>query len=465
VALSTLRTGTDCRGSPAGRVRVGLLGTTTVTLDGNPVHLTPGTVRLLLRLVAAEGEAVTASQLFLDLWPPPLLGRVGQRERNEVQKRVLELRRKMEPGQPTSEALLVHTESVPTARYTQSAYRLVLGREQLDYLEFTELVNRAAHAPPATAVALLTRALELWRGAPLADVAGQDFAARLVTRLKSLRKVAREELARNLTELGRPEAALPVAEDLVADFPDDAELAKSLRSLRERLRARHASDVLRREFSGLRVELLVRRGDLFDQDDANLVIGFGDTFDTATDSYAAISRDSVQGQLAERVYGGDRKRLDADLAKGLQGIQPVAVESAQAKPRGKRRRYPVGTVVRLPLDGRRVFAVVHCRQDLDLVTHSSAAELRLALEQVWRAARQHGLLKPVAIPVVGADLARVNELSREQLMIMIIDTFLKSCRDSRCAPELRIVLRPSDMERVRIPDIARFVEALDQDGR
>ena len=448
-----------------GRVRVGILGTTTVTLDGTLVHLTPGTVRLLLRLVAAEGEAVTASQLYLDLWPPPLHGRVGQRERNEVQKRILELRRKTEPGRPTSTALLVRTESVPTARYTQSAYRLTMGREQIDYLEFTDLVNRATLAPPATAVALLTRALELWRGTPLAVVAGQDFAVRLGTRLKSLHKNAREELIRNMIELGRPEAALPFAEDLVADFPADAELAKTLGSLRDRLRARHAGDVLRREFSGLGVELKVRRGDLFDQDDANLVIGFGDTFDTAVDGYAAISRDSVQGQLIERVYGGDRKRLDAELAKGLQGIRPVMVENAQAKPRGKRRRYPVGTVARLSLDGRRIFAVVHCRQDLDLVTRSSAAELRQALDQVWRAVRQHGLLRPVAIPLVGACLARVNELSQEQLMIMIIDTFLKNCRDSRCAPELRIVLRLSDVERVRVSDVARFVEALDQDGQ
>lgn len=439
-----------------------MLGATTVTLDGELVHLTPGTARLLLRLIAAEGEPVTANRLFQDLWPPTLRGRIGTGERNQVHKRVTELRQRIEPGQATSEALLVRTETVPTARHVQ--YRLVMGSEQLDYLEFTELVNRAAQAPPATAVTLLDRALELWRGAPLANVADEEFAARLIARLNSLHRTAREELARNLIELGQPDRALPVAEGLAADFPDDAELAGVLRSLREQLRTRHAGDVLRREFSGLRAELVVRRGDLFNQDDANLVVGFGDTLDTATDSYAAISKESVLGQLIDRVYGGNRRLLDTDLSKGLQHIQPVAVETAQAKPRGKRRRYPVGTVAPLPFDGRRVFAVVHCRQDLDLVTHSSAAELRLALEQLWRAVRQQGLLKPVAIPLVGAGLARVNELSREQLMIMIIDTFLESCRDSRCAPELRIVLRPADMERVRILDVARFVEELDEDG-
>jgi hypothetical protein len=99
------------------------------------------------------------------------------------------------------------------------------------------------------------------------------------------------------------------------------------------------------------------------------------------------------------------------------------------------------------------------------MTHSTPAELRAGLEQLWRSVRRHGLLKPVAMPLVGSGLARVTELTREQLMIMIIDTFLKSCRDSRCAPELRLMLRKSDIRWVRISDVARFVESLDRDGR
>ena len=42
-------------------------------------------------------------------------------------------------------------------------------------------------------------------------------------------------------------------------------------------------------------------GDLFDEADANLVVGFADTFDTATENDAVISRASVQGQLLDRL--------------------------------------------------------------------------------------------------------------------------------------------------------------------
>jgi hypothetical protein len=50
-------------------------------------------------------------------------------------------------------------------------------------------------------------------------------------------------------------------------------------------------------------------------------------------------------------------------------------------------------------------------------------------------------------------------------MIMIIDTFIKNSRDERFAPELRIVIRPQDVERIRMSDVARFVETLDQNGK
>jgi DNA-binding SARP family transcriptional activator len=444
------------------RVRVGVLGATDVSLDGEAAHLTPRTVRVLLRLIAAEGEAVAANEIYRDLWGLPPRGMITRSHRNEVQKRVHELRQKMEPD---GAGRILMTERLLGAREPQSAYRLVLDAEQLDCRDFASLVSRAASAGAATTVALCARALALWRGSPLADVAGEEFAVPLARRLEGLRVTALRELARAQAELGRPDLALPVADQLAALLPGDAGAARTLEALREEVRGMHPDDLLRREFPGLGVTVVVRCGDMFEQDDANLAMGFGDTFDTAIADDAVISRDSVQGQLLDRLYGGDRRRLDADLRRGLRGVEAVRVENAHDKPRGKRVRYPVGTVVPLPMDGRRVFGFVHCRQDLDLVTHSTPAELRLGLEQLWRSVRQYGLLRPVAIPLAGSGLARVAGLTREQLMILIIDTFLTSCRDARCASELRIVLRKSQVGRMRISDVARFVETLDREGR
>ncbi|RKS74318.1 DNA-binding SARP family transcriptional activator [Actinomadura pelletieri DSM 43383] len=446
------------------RIHVGVLGPAVLSVGGHEVGLAPLTVKLLVRLVAAEGEAVSAMRLYRDVWNEPAAadtGATGRLHRTEVQKRILELRRAL--GRDEAARVLL-TEQVLNGRGTESAYRLVLASDQLDCAEFGERVNRAAHAAPATAAALLTRALELWRGRPLPEASGAEFARTMTRRLTAQYDTARRELVRVHLELGHLDAALPLAERLAEERPDDEEATGPLRTIRKRLRARHGDEVLRREFSGLRVAVTVKRGDVFAEDDANLVVGFGDTFDTDTTDDFVISRESVQGQLLHRVYGGDRELLDKELRRGLRRVAPTGRDSPRDKPRGKRLRYPIGTVVSLPLSGRRVFATVHCRQGFDLATTSTPEDLRTGLERLWESVDVHGLRKPVATPLLGAGFARLDALDREQIMMLIIVTYLRACRVRRVAPELRIVLRPEDLAHVRLADVARFVEALDSDG-
>jgi hypothetical protein len=341
-----------------------------------------------------------------------------------------------------------------------SAYRLVLNQSQLDRLEFERLVNEATHAAPVTAAALLDRALGLWRGTPLAEVAESPFAQPLVRHLTDLYGTARRELVRVHSELGQLHLALPIAETLAQEAPDDPDAARTLRTLRERLRARHGDEVLRHEVAPLRTTVVIKRGDLFDQQDANLVVGFGDTFDTSTDD-VVISQDSVQGQLLHRVYDGSREALDRELRRALRTVTPAGRESVRDKPRGKRVRYPLGTVVPLPLPGRRIFATVYCRQGNDLVTRGTREHLRDALERLWESVIVHGLYKPVAVPLVGSRLARIDGLSDEESLMMITETFLRASRITPVSPELRIVVRPSSLERMRVLDVVRFVEGMD----
>ncbi|MFJ9643618.1 macro domain-containing protein [Streptomyces sp. NPDC101206] len=430
------------------------------------VRLTPLTVRLLLRLVAAEGEAVTSGDLYTDLWGEPVRGRIGRPHRTEVQKRVLELRRAL-GAQERGGGELLRTEQVVTKRGQESAYRLTLGAERLDALEFAELFRRAAHTGTATTIGLLTRALELWRGRPLGEVADTEFAQPLIRRLTAMYESACAELVRAHTDADRPELALPVAERLAAQRPYDDAALELLQGLWSRLRERHGAELLRHEFHSARATLVVKRGDLFSESDASLVAGFGDTFDTATENDLVISRDSVQGQLLHRVFGGDRALLDRELRRGLRTVEPTGRESVRDKPRGKRLRYPVGTVVPVSLaeqPGRRVFAVAYSRQGLDLVARSTPEELRFSLGRLWESVARHGLLRPVAIPLVGAGLARVTALEGHEVIGMIAETFLHACRDRPVTPELRIVIRPEDLRRIQLPEAARLVEGLDTGG-
>lgn len=436
-----------------------MLGPVRLDVDGIPVRLTPLTTRLLVRLVAAEGEAVPVRQLRRDVWGLADGPRhLDQRNRNEVQKRVLELRRALDPRQDGTAARVLRTEQQVTVHGPETAYRLVLRPEELDSARFTAVVGAALLAPPATAAHELIAALDLIRGRPLAEVNGETFADPFIRRLTTLLDSARRELVRVQADLGRPDLALPVAELIVRDHPDDLDAARTLDALRAALRARHGAELLRHRvpLPGQRADVVLVRGDLFEQTDCNLVVGFTDTFDTETDQDIVISRDSVQSQLVDRLFGGRRRLLDEKLKTGLRAVRAVATESARAKPRGRRVRYPVGTTVAVPVDGRRIFAVAYSRLGNDLVARSRDEDLRSGLENLWASVAVHGLFRPVAVPLIGSGLARVTDLDRSQLVALIVDSFIAACRRyPALTPELRIVVRPEDLASTDLSPVER----------
>jgi DNA-binding SARP family transcriptional activator len=428
------------------RVRVSVLGPARLEVDGETVPLTPLTVRLLVRLVAAEGEAVSVPQLRKDVWDTVDVGfHADQRGRNEVQKRVFELRRHL----PDPDSL--RTEQLVAGPRPVTRYRLVLGPGELDLAEFEQSVNAGLHATPAAAEHLLAAAIALWRGQPLVEAGDAAFARALLGRLHEMQQTARTELVRVRLALGRAESALPLAEKLAAERPDDPVVAAALGQARERMRARHGNVVLRQEYPELHSVVTVVAGDLFDQHDANLVVGFSDTFDVVTEDDFVISRASVQGQAAERLFGGSSKELDRALKRGLRNVAPVAVESARDKPRGKRIRYPVGTVVPIPLDGRRIFATAYSQLGNDLVARSAPQDLRHSLDRLWEAVARYGMVKPVAVPLVGSGLARLRPLRREELIALIVESFIAGCgRLPAVTPELRIVLLAEELEKTNL---------------
>jgi len=442
--------------------RVCVLGPLRLEIDGIPVRLPPYTRRLLVRLVAAEGRAVSVRELRGDVWGVKVLPRQDQRGRNEVQKRVLELRRALDAAGPGTGLRALQTDQLPTARGPETTYRLTLYPGELDSAEFSGLVSSALRAAPAEAVRKLTAALDLYAGTPLADAPGEPFAGPLAERLRRLRETAQGELIRAHVELGRSDLALPLAERMAAEDPHSAASADLLGELLGRLRSERGAELMSELLPGLPNRVRVVRGDLFDQADANLVVGFADTFDTLSGQNDVISAHSVQGQLVDRLFGGDARLLDGRLRSGLRATIPLGTERAQDKPKGKRIRYPIGTVVPIPLDGgQRVFATAYSRLGNDLVARSDPGEMQRALEALWPAVARHGLHKPVAVPLIGSGLARIVEARREQLVGTIIDTFFAACRrDPRTAPELRIVIRAQDLPLIDLSTVGRHVEEL-----
>jgi DNA-binding SARP family transcriptional activator len=430
--------------------RVNLLGQSSIQLDGTETKLTPLTSAVLIRLAVSEGAAVPVDELLHAVWPKT--DQVRRPDRVSVQKRILELRKLLDPEHPGDKSIVL-----PIERGRVSSYRLLLERGEVDLYQFIDLVGQGQRAAPAEAIDLLTQALELWGDRPLTDVADRVFAAPVIQRLTDLHETARRELMRAYTEIGLLENALRIGEALTAGIPNDGELADSLNALRRQLRARLDDHVFRHKFTSPNVIVTIMPGDLFTQDDANLAIGFTDTFDTATDDDVIISSTSAQGQLLQRLYEGDHRKLDRELRSALRHVSAESVERPSAKRVGKRTRYPVGTVATLHHTGRRLFAVAYSRMGNNLVAHSSLDQLQTSLDQLWEAIYLYGQLKPVAIPLVGAGLARIHTVTHERLLTTIIESFVLASRKRFACPELRIIIQPSELKDINIPDVVRFI--------
>ncbi len=414
---------------------------------------------VLIRLIVANGTPVTVDALFRDCWPSAELV-VGE-YRTQVQKRILEIRRVLDPRWSAESG--EESAVLPTQRGRITAYRLVADRDSIDVFQFIDLVAQARRAAPEDRIGLLEQAMALWAGQPLLDVADKSWSDQLVRQLGNLRLTAEQELTQAYQLAGRAHDALDAAEELAARSPRDASLASWVEALREQVRASQGKRLYRKDLASLKTAVVVLTGDLFGQDDANLVVGFCDTFDTETDRNVIISRESTQGEMLHQLYDDDRDRLDKDLRAALSRTPKLAVEPKSAKPRGKLTRYPVGTVATLHHATRRVFAVAYSRMGNDLMARSSLPLLKGSLANLWEAVYRYGQLKPVAMPLVGSGLSRTGA-SYEELLTTIVSSFVASSREHYLTPELRVVIAQPMFDLINVPEVLKSLDDSALDG-
>src|SRR5262252_1181052 len=193
-------------------VRIGILGPLEVRDTGG--QLVPvGGARLrcfLIRLAVSGGRPVPVDQLTEDLWAADRPADPA----NTVQALVSRLR-----GMTGRD----------TVEHGPAGYRLTVPPGEVDAWAFEQLVatarNLLADGDTAAGAAALRRALGMWRGPALADVADAPFAAATIARLSELRLAALEDRIDADLELGHGAALVPEIEEAATAHP-----------LRERLR-------------------------------------------------------------------------------------------------------------------------------------------------------------------------------------------------------------------------------------
>ena len=307
---------------------------------------------VLVALLLRRGHTVSSDFLVDLLWGDAL----PRNPANALQIQVSYLRKTL-GGAAGGESSWLETRP--------GGYALVTEPEHIDAHRFEAAVRAFPHVDGLSsqtdlldALDEVTRALGLWRGDALEEVAGMDFARGEITRLEELRWASTERRVELQLRLGRHGDAIGELSDLVERMP-----------LRERFRAQL-------------VLALYRAGR-----QADALRAFGDARRTLVEELG-IEPGADLRDLERRVLQQDPS-LDWAPAVEPRSEMVTATVQATASPRGRSGRLPVPVT---PLIGREmqlagVEQLLDGHRAVTLTGPAGAGKTRLAIEVAVRSGR------------------------------------------------------------------------------
>jgi YVTN family beta-propeller protein len=189
-----------------------ILGPLEVSDHGHELAIAGSKQRAVLAILLLHAnEVVSSDRLIEQLWgerPPPTAAK-------SLQVHVSRLRRSLDYGAPKGSDSLIVTRG--------GGYLVRIEPNELDLERFRTLMKEGTRAladgVPERATQLLGEALELWRGAPLADFAYESFAQPEIAQLEELRLTAVEVRIEAELALGRHAQTIAELESLVDRHP------------------------------------------------------------------------------------------------------------------------------------------------------------------------------------------------------------------------------------------------------
>lgn len=208
------------------------------------------------------------------------------------------------------------------------------------------------------------------------------------------------------------------------------------------------------DYEAPQTTIKIIKGDVFDQSH-NLVIGITNSFDTETPNI--IERKSLLGQAIDRLYGGDFKRLDADLTAALVG-KPIIGEIE--KP-GKQHLYELGTVVAVPNGPSKVFFSAYAEMSVNNSASTHIEILTKSLYSLWDEFIAQGNCQPLAITPWGGGPSRISSVLPAQDSIrLIILSFMFASRKQKVSDELTVVVPEAIFKKLDRLELLAFLSSL-----
>ncbi|MDJ0619738.1 MAG: DUF6430 domain-containing protein [Calothrix sp. MO_192.B10] len=203
--------------------------------------------------------------------------------------------------------------------------------------------------------------------------------------------------------------------------------------------------------SDIHIEIQV--GNIFDFR-GTYVISTNTTFDTDVSS-GIISKNSLQGQFASKFYKNKINELDSDLENLLNGLQ---FEKLNDDRLGKKKRYPLGTVIQLKKSNKGLLkkskTVFYLVAIANLNKHGSIEsisfeDIQESISELWKKIEATGNIDPIVIPLLGSSRCRLKQ-SRTDFAKVIINSFVLACRNKKICEKLIIVISPQDYRKYAI---------------
>ena len=179
----------------------------------------------------------------------------------------------------------------------------------------------------------------------------------------------------------------------------------------------------------------------------DLVVPINTTFDTDFDGRIPNAK-SIQGEFTRRYYDSEVHHLDLDIDKAL-AKENYQYEELPEKRRGKKRQYPIGTVIQLQRKEQLFYLVANSHINKDGVASTTIENLRESLAKLWYYISQKGSKSDIVIPLLGTGKGRLGE-KREDIFLEIIRSFIASCSSSAYCDKLVIAIYAPDVTNHKI---------------
>ncbi len=200
------------------------------------------------------------------------------------------------------------------------------------------------------------------------------------------------------------------------------------------------------QLRGRDVTIEIRIADAFEVI-GDLVVPTNTTFDTDLDGRIPKAH-SIQGEFTRRYYGSEIRHLDLDIDEKL-AKENYHYKELSKKKRGKKRQYPIGTVIQLEKAERLFYLVANSHINDSGVANTSIENLRESLAKLWYYISEKGSKGEIVIPLVGTGKARLGD-KREDIFLEIIRSFIASCSSGTYCDKLIVAIYPPDVTNYKI---------------